>query len=321
MHAGWQHALDVQMDQQKWHVSDDGDRWTRYFFESYFDKFRDLYEEYPLWAEAEAWRTNQNLKECLYRGDTIFVTKDMQHLLLQAAHDLPSDIRFDIRTLITPMGFVLLEETMYGQDAHDKKLGVNAMAWHVVRLATVDDHDPDISRDGLIIYFFTPTDDVEDEINPGAIAMMHKYNIPVPPLSLCHYYPTADGVQLPKDDIPGSELIVGLLKLFVAMQLLAQQKIGEPQRMSPPRAARKRAIKWDMHNQRYITLITLRRKSVKREGDPHPIDWSHRWVVQGHWRRQPDKHGWHWVYIYEHVKGPEDKPLIIRERRVFNFRR
>lgn len=53
------------------------------------------------------------------------------------------------------------------------------------------------------------------------------------------------------------------------------------------------------------------------------IDWQHRWEVAGHWRRvrgeghAPDGSllaGRTWVR--SHTKGPEDKPLVVKERRV-----
>jgi hypothetical protein len=73
-----------------------------------------------------------------------------------------------------------------------------------------------------------------------------------------------------------------------------------------------------------ITLITLRRKSVKKDDEePAKIEWSRRWVVRGHWRKQwyPKSQTHDYVYIHDFIKGPEDKPLVITERRVFNFRR
>lgn len=52
------------------------------------------------------------------------------------------------------------------------------------------------------------------------------------------------------------------------------------------------------------------------------IDWQHRWEVAGHWRRAKHGHdpngeailGRTWVKNF--VKGPEDKPLVVKERRV-----
>lgn len=146
------------------------------------------------------------------------------------------------------------------------------------------------------------------------------------PFALGHWYATLEGQKVPRTGLPGSELITELLALFVAMNLVAQQRIGTPMVLDPDRATRRR-MKRDFGDdgpERRITLITLRRKSVKKDDEePKKVEWSRRWPVRGHWRRQwyPKLKRHDWVYIYEYIKGPEDKPLVITERRIFNFRR
>ncbi len=52
------------------------------------------------------------------------------------------------------------------------------------------------------------------------------------------------------------------------------------------------------------------------------IDWSHQWAVRGHWRKingiGKDRAGSYcmanFTWVEEHVKGPEDKPLIQKTR-------
>src|SRR5260370_32850113 len=61
-------------------------------------------------------------------------------------------------------------------------------------------------------------------------------------------------------------------------------------------------------------VITLRAPQHRRDPDApdsQPVDWQHRWIVRGHWRNQyyPGVGAHAPVYIVEHVKGPEDKPL------------
>lgn len=66
---------------------------------------------------------------------------------------------------------------------------------------------------------------------------------------------------------------------------------------------------------RQVSIITLRRTSTRSKG-ANSVEREHRWAVRGHWRNQ-----WHprdechvptWISPY--VKGPEGKPLIVRER-------
>jgi len=67
-----------------------------------------------------------------------------------------------------------------------------------------------------------------------------------------------------------------------------------------------------------IVVITLRRPTSKKPEDANvaAIDWTHQWVVDGHWRNQwypaTQRHRPKWIAA--HIKGPEDKPLVVKER-------
>lgn len=321
MKSDWQSALDIQMDQLKWQRTRVGEGYTRNFFENILSKeYSDIATVDKIISDASVMISN--VIETLWRGDTMFVTEDMQHLILQAAHDLPDEYRFDMHTLLCPIGFCLLEETMYGEDKNGRTMGVSAISWNHVLHGS--------GNRLLVIHFWTSTHDTEDAVNQQIIPEMRAKGYPIGPLAISHYYMLEDGgnVHPGKDrgNPQGSELVDALLGLFAAMNILAHQTIGEPMRIRPDRASRKRyARDFKDAPERMITLITLRRKNVKVEKDPDapPVPWSRRWVVRGHWRRQyyPKTDTHDWKYIYEYVKGPEDKPLIITERRVFNFRR
>lgn len=46
------------------------------------------------------------------------------------------------------------------------------------------------------------------------------------------------------------------------------------------------------------------------------VEWTHRWIVSGHWRNQACGEGYSerkLVWVSPHVKGPENKPLVIRD--------
>lgn len=73
----------------------------------------------------------------------------------------------------------------------------------------------------------------------------------------------------------------------------------------------------------HITCASLRRQrylsDAEREAEAR--DYSHRWIVRGHMRNQPvgprnakggQKHLRVWIAPY--VKGPEDKPLVLKDR-------
>jgi hypothetical protein len=66
-----------------------------------------------------------------------------------------------------------------------------------------------------------------------------------------------------------------------------------------------------------VRIICLRRAEHKpTAGDSgQTVEWSHRWMVDGHWRNQP--HGPNHslrklTWIAGHIKGPDDKPLVVK---------
>lgn len=332
----WKLALDVQMDMHKWHASEDGLALTFGFFDDFFNRKVDQTSKHPYTKndrESDAVKMAKNIVSTLWRADTMYVTTEMQHLLLQAAHDLPPDAEFNVQNLITPVGFCLFEETMYGEDVHGDTVAVSGMAWHTAPVRewfdedTGETHSLDEPQTVIAIYFYTPTDDPEDIANRTWVPALRDQGIVIPPLALAHFYPGLEGKKVPATvpEVKGAELIMGMLRLFLAIQYIGQQPIGQPVRLRPDRATRKRFIREHPDEpERLISLITLRRKKVKKDDEePQKVEWSRRWVVRGFWRKQwYPKAGRHdWKYIHEYIKGPEDKPLIITERRVFNFRR
>lgn len=311
---GWHRALDAQMDCHKFYLSEDGKVIAGTFFLHAMDIDLDAASRQDLVYSLE---TTNDLVTTLWRADTMFVTSDMLQVLLQAAHDLPDEACFDEKILITPIGFCLLEEPIVGEDRNGYVVHVHGMAWNVI---------PRGDDVYVVVYFLTDMADNEDELNQLDRIAARESGTPLPPYALTHFLPIRSGEAMHAfrhPEVRGNELVVAMVRLFTAMHLVAHQSIGEPMQMRANRATRKRAISWDRDNERYITLITLRRKSVKKDGEPAEVERTHRWIVRGHWRRQwyPSLKRHDWKYIYEHIKGPEDKPLLISERRVFNFRR
>jgi len=72
-----------------------------------------------------------------------------------------------------------------------------------------------------------------------------------------------------------------------------------------------------------VKVIQLRRieSQVRPDSAGEPVDWSCRWVVNGHWRNQPYKDERKLIYIMPFVKGPEDKPLRVPSHTVYAVQR
>jgi hypothetical protein len=63
-------------------------------------------------------------------------------------------------------------------------------------------------------------------------------------------------------------------------------------------------------------VITLRHQlscDLARQPGETDVEWSHRWIVRGHWRKQwfPLRSAHVPVWIHPYIKGPADKPLRV----------
>ena len=81
----------------------------------------------------------------------------------------------------------------------------------------------------------------------------------------------------------------------------------------PSRASRRRTQRATGGEPQDILVVSLRRERHDRDDEEGPgVDWSHRWLVSGHWREyEPGKITW----VRPHVKGPDDKPFVMKDRR------
>jgi len=87
----------------------------------------------------------------------------------------------------------------------------------------------------------------------------------------------------------------------------------------PPRAYLRRAERVRLPHE-YVTVVRLRRPAGPEHEPEHGhVEWSHRWIVGGHWRNQwystLNLHRQIWISPY--VKGPDDLPLVVNKARAF----
>jgi hypothetical protein len=100
-----------------------------------------------------------------------------------------------------------------------------------------------------------------------------------------------------------------VLLFFFAANLWIQQKIIGISKHSATCKAKRAAIRKKMSHT--ISIVQLRRKEYIDEANEkgNKIDHEYRWVVRGHWRKQPTKKGIKVIWIDPFIKGPEDKPV------------
>jgi hypothetical protein len=86
------------------------------------------------------------------------------------------------------------------------------------------------------------------------------------------------------------------------------------------RAQRKRIERENLPSEVLVIQFRKTRYTSAEGGEERNINWSHRWLVGGHWRWQPYKDPVSGgeikkrIWISPYVKGPDDKPLKTKER-------
>ena len=125
-----------------------------------------------------------------------------------------------------------------------------------------------------------------------------------------------------QEDINGSRAVLPerahQRRWLLAFWRLVKQRIILPATVQAPRHVR-RATKKKRHEIKTLKIIKLRateRKAGSHDDDHAIVDWSHRWCVEGHWRNQwyPTKQRHEQIYIHPYIKGPDDKPLVLKEK-------
>lgn len=134
-------------------------------------------------------------------------------------------------------------------------------------------------------------------------------------------------------------------RIIHALWMLLGQTVAASVDEYPDRAAKRRAVKKGFPPR--VTVIHLRHKAHTQGEGESLVEWSHRWVVRGHWRWQPHgplksddghrhvmgrpevitgrlmirrcahencEHRWERTYIAPQVRGPADKPLVVSEK-------
>jgi hypothetical protein len=104
-------------------------------------------------------------------------------------------------------------------------------------------------------------------------------------------------------------------RLLAAFWALCEQRITTETREPGDRAVRRRAERAGMKLDP-VRVIRLREGAPRTKPDvAGSVEWSHRWLVGQHWRRQyyPSTGQHRAKLIDAYVKGPANKPFIPRE--------
>ena len=112
-------------------------------------------------------------------------------------------------------------------------------------------------------------------------------------------------------------------RFFAAFCVLVNHKLSQIDMQWAPRAVHRRAERSGIDTEAspsHVRLIRLREVRSAGARDPEAekrhVEWTHRWIVNGHmaWRRcGPKGESRRLVFVSPYVKGPKDKPLVVKD--------
>jgi hypothetical protein len=112
--------------------------------------------------------------------------------------------------------------------------------------------------------------------------------------------------------------------MFAVLQFLRQEYVAS-EAIRPSRAIRRRREREGKRDAetRIQQIVLRRRRAATAAHEAAKVDYTHQWIVSGHWRNQwyPSEGRHKPKFVGEYVKGPEGKPLKARRERVYLVKR
>lgn len=233
-----------------------------------------------------------------------YVTKDMTEKAIEASKTMPNWL---ISTDDVPAmnGFMYLEGLeMSPWDGGKRKRVSSALSWAVTQL------------DGASIfeigYYIDFRSGLEFPRKTSMRAGMKSLRIGSR-LVLTSFVPWLIGDKA--DGVPDMEPMETMALLKTIWLMMRQNEIVDSSEIEPSRNSAKRIRRQGL-DPRSVRIVDIRRRRYASQGrEQYAREYDHRWKVRGHWRNQwyPSRGVHRPKWIEEHVRGPEDAPLIERD--------
>ena len=293
-------------------------------------------------AAQEGMRIASVIPLALQVSSAYYIEPDMTDLVVFASAGMDETDVFRYDELPTECGFAYFENPLVIRDVRGTDLFVNGVLWFSTR-----NFDPvsQEERSGTMIMMlndhFTTPDDIAKEIMSGSLkhfdydiyrAVLGRWGVIGfemlydgqrigPPIVV------ADLAKLAEIEAEGmvAHEFTNIRRQVHAFWLMLNQTITKVSDSEVPRAFARRAKKAKLPGR--VTVVRLRRHEHPEHGvGETSVEWSHRWLVRGHWRWAPvSQHhplaepdgagGWKArIWIRPAIKGPSDKPLHITSK-------
>lgn len=251
--------------------------------------------------------------------ETWHVSRDMTTLIEFSADSMPLSHQLNTASdLVTPTGFAVLERPVFVELPEWGEVPIRAFAWKPAAAISILS-ERDRARGGLLVQALI---DLEHELSPTDIRAGDYRGRLWPGM---HFqWEESEAIEGVIDwTLPSPEektALIRLRKLAMALWLISSQRVTLVSGHRPVRSLRRQVESRKIPMPSTVVVLTLRREHQRptEGGETHDVEWSHRWLVSGHWRRlwSESEQRERTVWISPYVKGPADRPLILKERHV-----
>lgn len=366
--ARWEDVLDTQLDVHRYLTSDHGMLYSASWFEGVQMAYKAAAERGEAIDQGTAWETPdeayemgarwaQHIGVSVFNAEPIWVEPDMM-TLIEAAVEKFKPEPLQETDLITPEGLLVLPRSL-SVDAGSNPTGYRRMTWRLAHWVATEN-----GTKVMVTLFHDSAD--PDDFDPDVLAAWeaeHGKHIDLSkvtkyvPMQVANWsfgsnYPMTTGVvgdaSRSYQSASGARAsgvtfdVQDVQQQLQAIWRLLSQTLAVHVKSRPPRQIAKRAARANLPHE-HVTVVRLRRFAPAREsdGEPNPVNWTHRWIVGSHWRWQwyrndtqegpcghldndghvcmahGGRHKQIWIGAFQ--KGPEHLPLVVNKHRVFIF--
>jgi len=273
-------------------------------------------------------------------GEAYRVSPEMAAVTIHAARGLDEDDKVDRSLAPTPCGIVRFDHPLPAIDARGVHQKVHWITWGPGVVVRKNAFGQDVEEPSVVVTAWNDTADPDEVserlLNSDDPKQREAYRSIMGRWSMVGMTTMPHGRSLGPSEIDPeaqyAESIISagdtpiaytnVMRYLHALWLLLDQTITDVRPEHLRTSVAKKAWKKNLPGR--VTVIQLRRTANEgKTAGESSVDWSHRWLVRGHWRWQacgPGNAERKRIWIHPFVKGPEDKPLVVNPK-VYDMRR
>lgn len=267
--------------------------------------------------------------DILSNSSMYFVKSEMTDLITFAGEKLDEGDILDYKLAPTKQGFVYFEKPIPCVDNRGVTLSVNMALWWFDKyndLYVLKFNDQYRTPDEIAIGIIEKARKSKDKNEKAFVEEMgrfgfiglsvHKNRTPIgqtlhePHEEVIKFYESTEGFT----PVPSANFI----RTLHAYWLMMNQTLIKLSKEEADKKLARTMKRFNMPTE--VTIVQYRRVETDKEySGESSVEWSHRWIVRGHWRWQPyktidGKDDVKRIWIAPFMKGPEDKPLILTDK-------